>query len=145
MPIQGKIARVISPTEVVLNVGARGGVTRGMVFVIYAEGTMVRDPVTGEDLERVEIVKGRVTVADVQDSVSVAHTVPRQVVKYEDSRFQPGELQLSVAKWLGYRYAARREVEYRQDQLQVDEATLEPLSDEQRKVRPGDLVREEAR
>ena len=66
MPIDGRIIRVLGPTEVVLNVGASDGVRSGMTFVIYTMGEVITDPLTGEDIQRLEIVKGRVIAREVE-------------------------------------------------------------------------------
>src|SRR5260370_36133362 len=76
--IQTKIARINSSTEVILAAGSRQGVKEGMVFVIYELGDEIRDPETGESLGRLELVKGRVTVAHVQEKVSHAVTLSKE-------------------------------------------------------------------
>ncbi len=72
--IYGKVARILSEKEVVLNVGLADGVKEGDVFVIFSEGERIIDPETGEDLGPLENVKGRVTVSHVMEKMSRAKT-----------------------------------------------------------------------
>lgn len=72
--IQTKIARIHSDTEVILAAGSEQGVKEGMVFVIYELGDEIHDPETSESLGQLELVKGRVKVAHVQEKVSHALT-----------------------------------------------------------------------
>ncbi len=64
--------------EVVINRGARDGVTIGDRFLIYGEGPHVRDPDTGEDLGRIELVRGRGAVVHVQDHLATIRTTDRR-------------------------------------------------------------------
>lgn len=77
--IQTKIAKILSPTKVVLAAGAEQGVREGMVFVIYELGDAVADPETQEPLGQLELHKARVKVSQVQGRLSVATTLPREV------------------------------------------------------------------
>lgn len=77
--IQTKVARVVSPTELILAAGSEEGVEEGMEFVVYSLSDAVTDPDTGEDLGRIEIVKARVIAAHVQERMTVARTKSRTV------------------------------------------------------------------
>ena len=79
--IMGKVARILSDEEVVLNVGSEDGVTEGMEFVIFSvsEADRIVDPETGADLGAIETTKGRVNVHHVQDRISRARTLTYQV------------------------------------------------------------------
>ena len=77
--IQTKVARVVSPTELILAAGSNDGVEEGMEFVVYSLSDAITDPDTGEDLGRVEIVKARVIAAHVQERITVARTKARTV------------------------------------------------------------------
>ena len=72
-PIRGKIAKILSNREVVLNVGRNRGVRPGMTFDIVFE-VDVNDPDTGEALGSVESPKTRVRVTRVYDKVAIAST-----------------------------------------------------------------------
>ena len=72
--IQTKVARVVSPTELILAAGAENGVEEGMEFIVYSLSDPVTDPETGEDLGRIEIVKARLIAAHVQEQITIART-----------------------------------------------------------------------
>ncbi len=59
-----------SPYEVVVNRGKRHGVKIGDRFLVFGIGPEVSDPDTGENLGRVELVRGRGEVTHVQDSLA---------------------------------------------------------------------------
>lgn len=79
--IIGKVARILSDEEVVLNVGSEDGVTQGMEFVVFSvsEGDRIIDPETGDDLGAIETTKGRVKVRHVQNRISRARALTYQV------------------------------------------------------------------
>lgn len=72
--LEGKVTKVLSPYKVVINLGKINNVRRGMKFAIYEEGEMIKDPTTGENLEKLELVKGYVEVTHVQEKISVAES-----------------------------------------------------------------------
>ncbi|HRU07181.1 MAG TPA: hypothetical protein P5137_15550, partial [Candidatus Brocadiia bacterium] len=78
--VEGKIARILSESHVVINIGAQQGVKEGMVFTILAQGDEVKDPDTGETLGRWEVSKGKIVATNVQDRLSTceAYEAPRQ-------------------------------------------------------------------
>jgi len=79
--IQTAVARIMSPTQVVLAAGSMQGVREGMIFVIYELGEPILDPETGESLGQLEIIKGRVKTSHVQDKLSHARTLSRSVTE----------------------------------------------------------------
>ena len=80
--IKTSVARIFGPRNVALSAGAINGVKEGMVFVIYSLGDPIFDPVTGEPLGELELVKGRVKVINVQEKVCQATTLSRTVTEY---------------------------------------------------------------
>jgi hypothetical protein len=74
--IHGRVARLLSFRELVLNVGSDAGVEVGMLFrVLNPRGMDIRDPDNpSETLGDVEIVKVVVRVSTVQRTLSVAET-----------------------------------------------------------------------
>ena len=72
--VRGKVARILSETQLVLNVGANHGVEHGMTFIIFEEGEDVTDPDSGESLGLLEWVKAEVVVSHVQESLSIAES-----------------------------------------------------------------------
>lgn len=122
--IIGRVARILSETEFIINVGMQDGVKRDMEFVIYSEEDHVVDPETGEDLGPIETVKGRLEVTHVMDKMSRAKTLTYTV------RVNPA---VSLAEeLLGTRNETRRH------KLEVDQ--VEPI-DENLTVQRGDKVR----
>ena len=77
--IQTKVAKIVSPTELILAAGAEDGVVEGMEFIVYSLSDPVTDPETGEELGRIEIVKARLLAAHVQDQITVARTRSKTV------------------------------------------------------------------
>ena len=77
--ITGKVARILSDEEIVLNVGSEDGVEEDTEFVIFLKGEHVFDPETGHDLGAMETVKGRVKVYHVMAKMSRARTLTYQV------------------------------------------------------------------
>lgn len=53
--------------KVVLNVGSSDGITSGNIFVLFALGKELRDPISGGSLGHYEIVRGRARVSHVQE------------------------------------------------------------------------------
>jgi len=68
--IEGKVARILSDSVVVLNVGTAAGVTVGMAFVVLAQGEEVTDPESGEALGRWEVPKGYVRATHAQERLT---------------------------------------------------------------------------
>src|SRR5437870_4764299 len=79
--VRTKIARILSPTRVVLAAGSEQGVEEGMEFVIYELSDPVTDPETQESLGQLELHKGRVEAIHVQDKMATAITVRRRVYR----------------------------------------------------------------
>lgn len=79
--IKTSVARIFGPKSVALSAGAIDGVKEGMVFVIYSLGDPIFDPVTGESLGELELVKGRVKVSNVQEKVCQATTLSRTITE----------------------------------------------------------------
>jgi hypothetical protein len=74
-----RVVRVLSDYEVVINVGKSAGVRTNASVKIYTLGDMIKDFETGEELERLEIVRGIGRVTNVQDKISTirsAETLP---------------------------------------------------------------------
>jgi hypothetical protein len=123
--VSGRIAKILSDTEVILNVGATAGVQEGMEFVIFSEGEHVLDPETGEDLGSIETVKGRLHVDHVMENIARASTMSYSV---------------TLASWYDQMARASGVFETRRSKLKVDEGQITPI-DEDRLVKVGDRVR----
>lgn len=73
MAVEGKVAKVLGNSEIVLNRGRNHGVRQGMLFEVFsAEGEEVWDPDTGETLGTVEDVKAKAEITEVREKLSIA-------------------------------------------------------------------------
>jgi hypothetical protein len=124
--ILGQIARILSETEVVLNVGSLEQVKENMEFVIFSEGENITDPETGQDLGPIETVKGRLKVTHVMENMSRAKTLTYEVGAWGS--------QSALSRAL---YGA---TETRRQKLQVQDGQVEPIK-EDLTVQVGDMVR----
>ena len=81
------VVQIISDRTVVINRGEADGVQKGQRFLVYhVDPEPIVDPETGEDLGRLEVVRGTGTATHVQDrltTVSSDRKAPteRRVVK----------------------------------------------------------------
>lgn len=89
----GKIVHVRDKYTVVLNAGSDHGVTIGKRFLIIGLGETITDPDTNEELERLEIVRGKAQVIHVQEKISTLRSVDferradvKEVTKVSSSR-----------------------------------------------------------
>ena len=71
----GKVAHVSDKYNVVINVGTEQDVKSGMRFLIVGLGDLIRDPDTGEELEQLEVVRGRAEVVHVQSKLSTIKSI----------------------------------------------------------------------
>ena len=78
-PIRGKIARVLNSREVAINLGSEQGVRPGMYFDVVARHEDIVDPDTNESLGAVERPKIRVQITWVQEKLSLASALAREV------------------------------------------------------------------
>lgn len=65
-----KVVNVQDEYTVVINAGANQGVKIGDNYLIVGLGPEILDPDTNEPLERLELVRGRVSVSHVQEKIS---------------------------------------------------------------------------
>lgn len=132
-PIRGKIARVLSAREVVINKGADSGVEIGMVFkILSTKGSEIKDPDTGEALGSVDLVKTSVKITEVQERIAVASTYRSRRVNVGGSGLGSGLFPARLfepPKW-----------ETRLETLKIDDDAIEELDEEDSFVKTGDLV-----
>ncbi len=64
------VADSISPFKLILNQGLDDGIALEDRFVIYALGKSIKDPTTGVDLERLEIIRGTGRIVHLQKKIS---------------------------------------------------------------------------
>lgn len=68
--VDGLIADV-SGSTLVINVGSRSGVTKGMRLEVRQTGREIKDPATGRVLRRLDSMLGTMTVTEVEDTSAV--------------------------------------------------------------------------
>jgi hypothetical protein len=64
--------------EVVISRGARDGLRLGQRFVVFTYGPEVEDPDTGENLGRIELVRGRGEIIHLQDNMATVRSVEKR-------------------------------------------------------------------
>lgn len=65
----------VAPSAVVINRGSSDGVKLGDKYLIFGYGPEIVDPDSGEDLGRVELVRGRGEVMHVQDHLATVRSI----------------------------------------------------------------------
>lgn len=80
----GKVVHTSDKYSVVINKGAEQNVRVGMKFLIVGLGEVIRDPDTGEELEQLEIVRGRAEVVHVQNKLATLKSI--EVDRQPDTR-----------------------------------------------------------
>lgn len=71
MSITGKVASIIDESTLIINVGEKAGVEKGVLFVIFEQGEEIKDPESGESLGNLEIVKAEVEAVHVQEQMTI--------------------------------------------------------------------------
>ena len=71
--IQGRVATLISLTEIVVNRGHRDGVSIGMTFEVRST-VSITDPDTKEHLGKLPVVVARITATDVRSNHFIGQT-----------------------------------------------------------------------
>lgn len=134
--IRGKIAQVLNSREVVLNIGEKNGVKKGMLFdILDSKGENILDPDSGEILGSIERPKVRVKVISVQDNLAVLSTYKKTEVNIGGT----GGFGISAsfaASLIPPKYVTKHET------LNTDEKTWEDLDEEDSYVKIGDPVKE---
>lgn len=70
-----KVVEIISPYQVILNCGIEKGYLNGQVFLIYGLGKTIKDLDTGEDLETLEVVRGKGKIIHLQNKICTIESV----------------------------------------------------------------------
>jgi hypothetical protein len=72
--LRGRVAKLITDEELVINIGSVDGVKSGMLFDVLDQATEdIVDPVTYKKLGSVDRVKSRVRVTTVGERIALAH------------------------------------------------------------------------
>lgn len=69
--IEGKVAKILDESTLIINVGSTHGVQPKMTFIVYMPGDDVMDPDSGESLGHWEVVKGQIVAAHVQEKITI--------------------------------------------------------------------------
>ncbi len=132
--IVGKVARILTSRELVINRGESHGVSVGMYFAVYDQDAEdVQDPETGEILGRVLRPKVKVKVRRVADRFAVAET-------YESTTVNVGGSGAGLSA-LGDLMSPPKYVT-RVENLRTEESTWEKLDESESFVKTGDLVQQ---
>jgi len=73
-----KVIFIIDGTRLVINRGSKNGLKVGDRFLVFGYGPDLRDPDTGADLGRLEVVRGRGEVTHVQDDLATVQSIERR-------------------------------------------------------------------
>lgn len=85
-----RVAKVISRTQVVLNVGSENGIRDNSHFLVYSIGEEdILDPVTGNSLGKLEYVKGDGHVIHLQEKICTIETYKKSSGKRIIKRSNP--------------------------------------------------------
>lgn len=74
MSITGRVAAILSPRDLVMNIGADAGVEVGMIFDVLDEAVVITDPDTSEQLGIIQQKKTIVEVTSVERKFAVARS-----------------------------------------------------------------------
>lgn len=80
----GKVVHIADKFTVVINAGTEQDVKVGTKFLVVGLGDLIRDPDTDEELEQLEIVRGRAEVVHVQTKLSTLKSI--EVNRQPDTR-----------------------------------------------------------
>jgi len=87
-----KIAKVLNDYEVVINAGKIDGIDIGTRIIIYQIGEDILDPITSENLGKLEIIKGTGTVTHVQEKIATVESNMKKDVGKQIKRRNPYSL-----------------------------------------------------
>ncbi len=131
--IRGKVARILSSRQLVINVGSENGVVNGMKFdVLDPKGDDIKDPDSGEILGSVNRPKVRVEIIEVQERLSVAQTYKKRTVNVGGTAGYFGHTISDMLK--PPKYIERYET------LKTTEKTWEDIDESESYVKTGDPV-----
>jgi hypothetical protein len=73
--VEGRVAQILNARELVINLGSKHGVTKGMKFSVLSESPMeIHDPATNELLDVIDREKVRVQASEVRERITVCRT-----------------------------------------------------------------------
>jgi len=90
-----RVASVMDPYQVVINKGAADGVRVGQTYLFLAIGPEIKDPETGDNLGKLELLRGTGRVIHVQNKISIVRS-SRQRTRYAGGGAFTGGLGLAM-------------------------------------------------
>jgi hypothetical protein len=72
--LKGKIARILSPYIVAINLGSVNGVKKGMIFAIVTPELSIEDPDSRTELGSIRFNKGTIRITDVHEKFSLGES-----------------------------------------------------------------------
>lgn len=73
-----KVARKIDAFSFVINRGSDHGMEVGINCLIFRLGDNINDPDTGEDLGKLELIRGRARIVHVQEKISTLKSTDKE-------------------------------------------------------------------
>ncbi len=138
--LKGKVAGILNPRELAINIGENSGVEIGMIFKVIGDAVL-KDPDTGEQLGAVRREKGRVKIVTVEERFATARTFETFVINI--GGIGPGNLGTSVLAESTARFFSPPNLITRVQTLKYDESGLELPTQEGEGfvyVKVGDVV-----
>lgn len=78
---EGKVAKILSSSRMVINLGSSDSIEVGNEFEAYEMGDEIVDPDSGDSMGNLEILKGKFVVVSTQEKMSVLEKKKRTVTK----------------------------------------------------------------
>jgi hypothetical protein len=130
--LQGKVAKILTEREVVINIGSTQGVKKGMRFAILAPTPEeIPDPETGEVLDVVDRTKVLVQATEVRERITICST-------YRTTKIPGGAFSTTYS--LTRLFSQPQEIP---ETLRIEDSALPaPLSPEESYVKIGDRVKQ---
>jgi len=130
--LQGKVAKILTEREVVINIGSTQGVKKGMRFAILAPTPEeILDPETDEVLDVVDRTKVLVQATEVRDKITICSTY--RTINIPGGAFSAGSIALGL-------FDPPRKVF---ETLRIEDSSLPaPLSPDESYVKIGDRVKQ---
>lgn len=71
MVLKGKILTILDKNRLIVDIGFNQDIKKDMRFFVYELGDEIRDPLTNELIDRLEIIKHRLKVIHIQEKFSI--------------------------------------------------------------------------
>ncbi|EPH95391.1 hypothetical protein D922_01232 [Enterococcus faecalis 06-MB-DW-09] len=71
----GKVIRILSNEELLINIGSGKGVQEGSLFEVYEKGETITDPDTNSDLGTLDYIKAEVEAVTVYPNFSIVKSL----------------------------------------------------------------------